>query len=227
MVRRPHFLTMSDAGTFQALPALRSLGRLADALPVIVADTREQTPLVFRRLPSITATLPTADYGIAGFESLPLFGVERKTVADLTACVGPERQRFERELLRLRAYRFKRLLIVGKQADIESGRYRSNVCPAAVLASLETWEIRFDIPFVFEPNPEAAARRVENWAYRFAAEITKESNALFRGSRIAPTATERRGPGVGMAGRPDAPERRQRAGMSPLPRAPASTGAGT
>lgn len=208
MVRRPHFLTMSDAGTFQALPALRSLGGLADALPVIVTDTREQTPLVFRRLPSITATLPTADYGIAGFESLPLFGIERKTVADLTACVGPERQRFERELLRLRAYRFKRLLVVGTQADIEAGRYRSTVCPAAVLASLETWEIRFDIPFVFEPNPEAAARRVENWAFRFAVEIVKESNALFRGSRIAHDGTTAHCPSMDMDGRLDTPQGR-------------------
>lgn len=208
---------MSETGTFQALPALRSLGRLADALPVIVTDTREQTPLVFRRLPSITATLPTADYGIAGFESLPLFGIERKTVADLTACVGPERLRFERELARLRAYRFKRLLIVGKQADIEAGRYRSAIIPSAVLASLETWEIRFDIPFVFEPNPEAAARRVEDWAYRFAVEIVKESNALFRGSRIAPERQTAQGPGAGVEGKPDTPESRQRAGGIPHP----------
>ena len=204
----PPLLTMSEPGTFQALPALRSLGGLADALPVIVTDTREQTPLVFRRLPSITATLPTADYGIAGCASLPLFAVERKSVADLTACVGPERQRFERELLRLRSYRFKRLLIVGKQAGIEAGRYRSTVCPAAVLASLETWEIRFDIPFVFEPNPEAAARRVEDWAYRFAVEIVKESNALFRGSRIAPERQTAQGPGAGVEGKPDTPESR-------------------
>jgi ERCC4-type nuclease len=218
---------MSETGTFQALPALRSLGRLADALPVIVTDTREQTPLVFRRLPSITATLPTADYGIAGFESLPLFGIERKTVADLTACVGPERLRFERELARLRAYRFKRLLIVGKQADIEAGRYRSAIIPSAVLASLETWEIRFDIPFVFEPNPEAAARRVEDWAYRFAVEIVKESNALFRGSRIAPERQTAQGPGAGVEGKPDTPESRTEGKANSTAPTATATGAGT
>ena len=32
------------------LPALRSLGELADRAPVIVIDTREQEPLAFRNL---------------------------------------------------------------------------------------------------------------------------------------------------------------------------------
>ena len=32
------------------LPALRSMGELADRTPVIVVDTREQEPLVFRNL---------------------------------------------------------------------------------------------------------------------------------------------------------------------------------
>lgn len=170
---------MTDPVQFKTLPALRSLGGLADAVPCIIVDSREQDPLAFHRLPSVRGTLGSGDYSIAGCETL--FAVERKSIPDLTACIGPERERFERELLRLRSYRFKRLLIVGEQADIEAGRYRSNVSPAAVLASLASWEIRFDLPYLFDPNPEAAALRVESWAWRFAVEIVKESNALFRG----------------------------------------------
>ena len=39
-------------GAFR-LPALRSLGELADRAPVIVIDTREQEPLAFERLASV------------------------------------------------------------------------------------------------------------------------------------------------------------------------------
>ena len=49
------------------LPALKSLGKLAEAQPIIEIDSREQTPLVFTRLQSVSgATLSEGDYRIAG-----------------------------------------------------------------------------------------------------------------------------------------------------------------
>jgi hypothetical protein len=42
------------------LPALRSLGELADRAPVIVIDTQEQEPLAFERLASVRGTLQTS-----------------------------------------------------------------------------------------------------------------------------------------------------------------------
>jgi len=84
------------------LPALRSLGDLADQAPVIIIDSREQTPLQFTRLEARVATLPSGDYSIAGLEEL--FAVERKSIPDLVACcTGQNRERFERELHRLQA----------------------------------------------------------------------------------------------------------------------------
>src|SRR6478752_8650758 len=98
------------------LPTLRSLGELADREPVIIVDTREQTPLSFARLESVRGTLRTGDYSVKGLEDL--FSVERKTVADLVGCcMADNRERFERELHRLRGYRFKRLLVVGSEAE--------------------------------------------------------------------------------------------------------------
>jgi len=44
------------------LPALKSLGNLADLRPVIIQDTREQDPLVFTRLQSVSRTLYSGDY---------------------------------------------------------------------------------------------------------------------------------------------------------------------
>jgi ERCC4-type nuclease len=168
------------------LPALRHLGDLADRQPVIVIDTREQTPLPITRLPVIRAGLLTGDYSVAGLESL--FSVERKSIPDLVSCcVASNRDRFENELHRLRGFRFRRLLIIGTPQDIIDGAYRSQIKPNAVLGTVATFEIRYDCPVVFEPTPETAARRVECWAWYYAREAVESVNSLFRGT-AAPAA---------------------------------------
>jgi DNA excision repair protein ERCC-4 len=74
------------------LPALKSLGQLCEREPVIVVDTREQDPLSFQRLQTVSGTLSTGDYSVAGLENL--FSVERKTVLDLVGCcTGENRHR--------------------------------------------------------------------------------------------------------------------------------------
>jgi ERCC4-type nuclease len=174
--------TIQTAG-LPALPALKSLGELADMRPIIVVDTREQLPLVFTRLPSIIGALPSGDYSALGLENA--IAVERKSIADLVSCCsGENRERFERELHRLRGFRFKRLLIVGSQADIEQHAYRSRIGPKAVLSTLAAFEIRFDVPVVWAGTPEVAALRVETWVWWFAREIVQQANALLRSTRL-------------------------------------------
>ena len=163
------------------LPALRALGDLSNRLPVIVCDTREQDPLPFRRLAVIRAGLLTGDYSIAGLEAA--FAVERKSIPDLVACcAASNRARFENELHRLRGFRFRRLLVIGSRADIEAGAYRSTIRPAAVLGTLAAFEVRYDCPVVFEPDPASAAGRVETWAWYAAREHVEQVNALLRGT---------------------------------------------
>jgi hypothetical protein len=58
------------------------------------------------------------------------------------------RERFERELHRMRGFRFKRLLIVGNEEDIRNGQYHSQIKPSAVLATLAT----FEVVFLTNPN---------------------------------------------------------------------------
>jgi ERCC4-type nuclease len=119
----------------ETLPALRGLKDLADCRPILVADSREQAPLVFKRFTTIKGTLNAGDYSIRGLEYS--FAVERKSIEDFAnCCMGANRERFERELHRLRGYRFKRLLVIGAREDLASGRYHSKITPTAVLA---TW----------------------------------------------------------------------------------------
>jgi ERCC4-type nuclease len=152
------------------------------AAPTLVVDCRERTPLPFSRLKTQTGTLYSGDYSVLGAEES--FSVERKSIPDLVACCTAERDRFERELLRLRGYRFKRLLIVGSESDILEGNFRSLASPKAILASLHCFEIRYDLPVVFCDTPALAGRRIENWALWFARELHNSVGGLLKGSQI-------------------------------------------
>ena len=73
--------------------------------PTVIIDSREQAPLAFANLPSEVGTLDTGDYSIRGLEHL--VAVERKSLDDLLGIVGRDRQRFRRELQRLRGFRYR------------------------------------------------------------------------------------------------------------------------
>ena len=153
-------------------------GAMTKPLPefTITIDTREQTPLPFSNIPTEAGTLQSGDYSIRGLEHL--FAIERKTIADLVGSVTRDRERFERELHRLRGFHFARLLVIGSEQQIANGQYRSNANPKAVLHSMYALEIRYSVPIVFSPTPQAAALLVERWAYWYAREICKNAKGL-------------------------------------------------
>lgn len=72
--------------------------------------------------------------------------------------MGENREQFERELHRLRGYRFKRLLVVESEAEILAGHYQSNIKPNAVLATVCAFEVRYDLPVVFVSTARAPGR---------------------------------------------------------------------
>jgi ERCC4-type nuclease len=151
--------------------------RLSDVQPVVLIDTREQTPFTFTRLCSEPATLQTGDYSFRGGEEL--LTIERKSIADLVACcMGKNRERFFRELHRMRGFDFRRLLVVGERSEIEMGQYRSGIRPKSVLATLATLEARFNVPVVFTSTPTLAAWQVEEWVWWYARELILNTNNL-------------------------------------------------
>lgn len=153
-----------------------------DVEPVIVIDSREQNPLMFSKLAKVAGTLMTGDYSILGLEEL--FSVERKSIDDLVnCCCTGNRDRFARELHRLRGFRFKRLLVVGSEEAILAARYRSNIKPQAVIATLGAFEIRYDVPVVFKPTPQEAAAQIERWAHWFSREVRLAATNLSRSAK--------------------------------------------
>ena len=151
-----------------------------DFEPILIIDSREQTPLFFPKLKTIRVGLTTGDYSIQGLENY--FAVERKSIADLVGCcVGENRERFERELMRLKGIDFRRLIIVGSREDVWQQRYHSNVNPRAVMGSISTWEIRYSLPVCWFANPAEASAQIESWAMYFVREFQKISEAFSKG----------------------------------------------
>ena len=116
----------------QKLPA-----KLAPSSVVCIIDTREQLPLCLDPLRTEPETLPTGDYSLKGLEHHVC--IERKSLDDLLACVGRERQRFDRELHRMLAYPVRVLLVESTWQEIELGQWRSKVTSSQAMGSLIGW----------------------------------------------------------------------------------------
>ena len=147
-----------------------------DFQPTIIIDSREQTPLRFSNLPTVFSTLPSGDYSVLGLEND--FTIERKSIPDLVGSLTTGRDRFMRELQRVLAYPFRRLLIIGSEDQIRRGDWKfSKANPKSILHSLHAIEAR-GIPIAYAPNPATAASLIERWAFWRTREVLKISSNL-------------------------------------------------
>lgn len=153
-----------------------------------VADNREKLPLALDLdLRTIKAKLDTADYSVLGLEHR--VAVERKSLSDLTMCVGRERERFERCIQRMLAMETRVLVVEASWASIELKQYRAQVTPQAVIGSLYSWMAR-GITVVMAGDRVSAAKAVSRILFCAARERWRELQALKSGLRLAPTPGE-------------------------------------
>lgn len=144
--------------------------------PTIIIDTREQVPWSFCNLPNEPGTLAAGDYSVRGLTHL--ISIERKSLPDLLACVGRERDRFRRELARLRAYRFRCLVVEADYSTLERGEWRSKIQPASVLGSLAAWQCQYSLPVMLAGDHQAAGRFAERYLFQAARCIAQENAAV-------------------------------------------------
>lgn len=103
----------------------------------VVIDTREQTPWNLEPLQAKKGTLPTGDYGLLDFPEA--ISIERKELSDFISVIGHGRERFERELMRLKAYEASMVIVEASWQDLEAGDWRSKIKPNVVLQSIASW----------------------------------------------------------------------------------------
>ena len=148
----------------------------------IICDTRERDThceeyFKKNKIPCIVRKLDTGDYscqlgesGETTFEREIV--VERKRNLDeICGNFTVERERFEREFLRAKAYNTKVVLVIENASwtDIFLGNYRSKVSSKSLLGSLLSWMVRFNITVTF-CKPEETARIIYGIFYYYAKE---------------------------------------------------------
>ena len=124
----------------------------------IVIDSREQAPFDFSPFPdceAIRGTLATGDYSVYGFASE--IAVERKSLDDLIGCLTHDRERFRRELDRLRGYSSAMIVVEAPFNAIRCGLYRSQMNPDAAVQSIFSWMQRYRLPFYFAESRQDGA----------------------------------------------------------------------
>lgn len=126
------------------------------------------------KIPTITRKLDTGDYscqlGDISFERD--ICVERKhNLDEICGNFTVERERFEREFMRARAYGTKVVLIIenASWSDIFIGNYRSKLNSKSLFGSLLSWMVRFNITVLF-CKPEESARIIYGIFYYYAKE---------------------------------------------------------
>ena len=125
-----------------------------------VCDTREKAAYDLAPLQVVEDTLQTGDITVRGLESE--IAVERKSLGDFISCCTFNRERWERELHRLMAYRHALIVIEAPWADITTHKYRSKATPASIVGSVMGWISRFQVPILFfgsRAEAEDATRR--------------------------------------------------------------------
>ena len=122
-----------------------------------IVDTREQTPLDLAPLTVEVGTLPTGDYSVKGLVNV--IAIERKSLTDLLGCIGQDRERFDREVMRLLAYPVRAIVIEATWQEVEAGQWRSKITPAAAVGSLLGW-IAAGVPVVMTGDHTRAGRDV-------------------------------------------------------------------
>lgn len=149
-----------------------------------IIDTREQLRLDLSPLRVETGTLATGDYSVRGLEHV--VSIERKSAEDMLACIGRERERFDREIQRLLAYPVRAVVVEAGWQFFERGEWRGNVTPNAAIGSLLGW-IATGVPIVMAYDHARAGRFVSRLLFTAARRRWREARELVRYAQDADT----------------------------------------
>ncbi len=129
--------------------------------------------------------LETGDFALAALPDAAV--IERKAVGDLLACLGRERDRFERELQRGRYV--GRLVVVcdGSMADLlcEARRRGGGMSDNSIIGTLAAFQRRY-APFFFAGSVRVAAEFTERLLRGQINDAARTSKAITRAEAATP-----------------------------------------
>lgn len=153
---------------------------------LIAIDTREQSPYDFAGYDVQTqpGALTAGDYSVPGF--FDEIAIERKELSDLLGCLTHDRDRFMRELDRLRGYRSAAIVVEAPLSRIMAGKYRSHIPPAVALQSLLSIMANYRIPILFADDREAGERYTYDLLRHFLRHEEQRYRAIVKQGSIPP-----------------------------------------
>ena len=161
----------------------------------IKVDSREQKAYDFLSqagdIEVTVGTLNVGDYSIEGLEDV--VALERKSLPDLIMCLGTERARFEREMLRARGMESFAVVVEANWQDMLDGKYRSAMHPAAAAASIQAFSSRYRIPFFFTGSRKNGEAFVAGYLRQFLRGKQHEYEAISKAVGSGPPSAPRRG----------------------------------
>ena len=136
----------------------------------IVIDTREQAGYDFRGfkadadkryaplvIPIEIGTLQTGDYSLKGYEDR--IAIERKSKADCFSTFSQGRDRFERELERMRSMDFAAVVVEATLGSCQTDPpEHTKFSFKSFYRSYIRWMVRYRVPFIFCPTKNEAER---------------------------------------------------------------------
>lgn len=146
---------------------------------IIIVDSREQLPLDFSVYPDVEierAGLKTGDYSLKGYENQ--ITIERKSLSDFVGCCGNGRDRFKRELERMRKYEFSAVIIESSLSMIISEVWKcknsmSKMRYGHILGAISAWRVEFDVHFILAENRINEASEIVRLFNKFLKEKAK------------------------------------------------------
>jgi hypothetical protein len=137
-----------------------------------IVDTREQNPLDLSPLNTITTGLKTGDYSVVGYEDK--ITAEVKALDDFIGCCTGERDRFERELVRMREYPWRIIVIKSDWAKIHLKQYRSRIVPMAVIGSMMSFAASTNVSIMMAGDHATAGILVSRFLWLAANHLHRE-----------------------------------------------------
>jgi ERCC4-type nuclease len=163
--------TRAEPAPRPAIPVLAERGgtQLKTPRPVILVDTREQTPFDFSRFEGWfegieKRALKVGDYSVAGLEDH--CAVERKNLADLIHSLTTERSVFVRRMRLMSRYPNRLLIVTAALSDVKSSRTCVNANPNRVTQSLIAVLAGLQVPFLCSETHELGEELVASYLYQ-------------------------------------------------------------
>tara|TARA_R110000803_G_scaffold25281_2_gene60364 strand:+ start:3683 stop:4081 length:399 start_codon:yes stop_codon:yes gene_type:complete len=110
--------------------------------------------------------MSTGDYSIVGYEDE--IAIERKELGDLYGCMGHDRTRFGKQILRLSKYNYSVMMIESSWENLLKGHSHSRLNPYTIYNTVISWSQKYpNIHWHFWESKQKCAQVTFDILHRF------------------------------------------------------------